>query len=82
MRLIRWGDNGSEKPGILARVNTIRDLSGVVEDIAGETLSSDSAEQLRALNHQDLPTIDPGVRIGACVGSGGIDLRLLRGLHL
>ena len=38
MKLLRYGERGAEKPGILDPQGVIRDLSGVVKDIAGEAL--------------------------------------------
>ena len=38
MKLVRYGQPGREKPGIIDAEGRIRDLSGVVPDIAGETL--------------------------------------------
>lgn len=49
----------------------IRDLSGVVDDIAGATLQAASLAKLRALDHAGLPEINPEVRIGPCVGQVG-----------
>ena len=39
MKLLRYGPAGKEKPGLLDRDGVIRDLSGVVADITGETLA-------------------------------------------
>ena len=39
MKLVRFGAPGREKPGIIDDKGRIRDLSKVVPDIAGETLS-------------------------------------------
>ena len=39
MKLVRYGAAGREKPGIIDAAGRIRDLSGIVADIAGETLS-------------------------------------------
>jgi len=39
MKLVRWGKPGKEKPGIIDSDGKIRDLSGVVPDIGGATLS-------------------------------------------
>ena len=42
MKLLRYGPAGQEKPGLLDSTGQIRDLSGVVPDIAGETLLPES----------------------------------------
>jgi 2,4-diketo-3-deoxy-L-fuconate hydrolase len=69
MKLLRYGPAGHEKPGILDRDGKIRDLSGVVTDIDGETLSPASLDRLRRLDLSTLPRAPDGVRIGACVGN-------------
>ncbi|MCB1435447.1 MAG: ureidoglycolate lyase, partial [Alphaproteobacteria bacterium] len=38
MKLLRYGPAGAEKPGLLDADGRIRDLGGVVDDIAGATL--------------------------------------------
>ena len=71
MRLLRYGPPGQEKPGLLEGSNTIRDLSGVVRDIAGETLLPESLERLRTIDPGTLPKIDGHQRLGPCVGGVG-----------
>lgn len=68
MRLVRYGAHGAEKPGLLDAQGGIRDLSGLVPDIAGPVLSPASLERLRAVDPQSLPLVPAGVRLGACVG--------------
>ncbi len=67
MKLLRFGPVGHEKPGILDARGRIRDLSGVVADIDGATLSDESLARLRALDLDTLPLAPEGVRYGACV---------------
>lgn len=69
MKLLRWGPLGSEKPGMMDDAGTIRDLSEVVDDIAGATLLPETLDRLRALDPATLPTVPGDVRIGACVGA-------------
>ncbi|HKQ85982.1 MAG TPA: fumarylacetoacetate hydrolase family protein [Candidatus Acidoferrales bacterium] len=71
MKLLRYGDAGREKPGILAADGTIRDLSGVIPDIAGEVLLPAGIEELRALDTAKLPRAKEPVRLGPCVGKVG-----------
>ena len=47
MKLVRFGPPGREKPGIVDAEGRIRDLSGVVPDIAGETLSPKGLARIR-----------------------------------
>ncbi len=71
MKLLRVGPKGSEKPALLDSSGILRDLSGQIGDIAGETLSDAGLARLRALDPATLPTIPEGVRIGPCVGRIG-----------
>lgn len=71
MKLLRYGPLGQEKPGLLDTDGAIRDLSGQVDDIAGDALSDASLAKLRALDVSALPVVDGKPRIGACVGAVG-----------
>jgi len=71
MKLFRHGPLGAEKPGLIDASGALRDLSGVVPDIAGAVLGRDSMARLRALDAASLPLVPAGVRIGACVGGVG-----------
>ena len=71
MKLLRIGAKGAEKPAILAEDGTIRDLSGVVGDIAGQALTPEGLARIRATDIGVLPKLDANQRIGACVGSVG-----------
>ena len=71
MKLLRYGSPGSEKPGMLDSTGAIRDLSGVVPDIARETLSPDSLARLRKLDPASLPRVSGTPRLGPCVGQVG-----------
>ena len=71
MKLLRYGNAGQEKPGLLDADGTIRDLSAHVADITGAMLDPASLERLRGLDPASLPAVDGDVRIGACVGGIG-----------
>ena len=71
MKLLRFGDAGAEKPGILADDGTIRDLSSVVSDIAGDVLSDAGLEAIRAADISSLPVVDADTRLGPCVSGTG-----------
>ena len=71
MKLMRFGEFGDEKPGLLDAAGQIRDLSGQIDDITGVTLSPDALERLNNLNPDSLPVVAGQPRIGACVGSVG-----------
>ena len=67
MRLVRYGDPGKEKPGILDAQGAIRDLSGVVADIDGSALAPDSLAKLRGLYVESLPKGSGSPRLGSPV---------------
>lgn len=67
MKLVRFGEAGSEKPGLIDIEGNIRDLSGHVADFTGATLSPASLDKLRAIDPASLPLAPAGVRIGAPV---------------
>src|SRR6201996_6264479 len=71
MKLLRYGAPGREKPGLLDSSGAIRDLSGVVGDIAGDALLPDSLARLAKLGPATLPVVPAGERIGPCVGRIG-----------
>ncbi|MFM2356896.1 MAG: hypothetical protein RLZZ528_2632 [Pseudomonadota bacterium] len=75
MKLVRYGAKGQEKPGLIDKDGRVRDLSGVVADIAGATLTPEGLAKLRAVDVAALPVV-PGtpqgdLRLGPCVGNVG-----------
>ena len=64
MRLVRYGEPGRERPGLIDASDTVRDLSGVVPDIAGEALSPDSLARLARLDPAALPALPNPGRLG------------------
>jgi len=71
MKLLRYGQPGAEKPGLLDATGTIRDLSGVVPDVAGDALLPESLDRIRRLDPNSLPRVDGKPRVGPCVGRVG-----------
>lgn len=71
MKLLRYGPQGQEKPGLLDAQGRLRDLSGQVADLAGEVLGADSLARLRQLDPNSLPLVDGSPRLGPCVGRVG-----------
>ena len=67
MRLLRWGESGAEKPGVLDADGRIRDLSSIVADINGLTLGRLS----EISDIEALPMVLGTPRLGSCVGSVG-----------
>ncbi|MGB0799037.1 MAG: 2-hydroxyhepta-2,4-diene-1,7-dioate isomerase, partial [Planktomarina sp.] len=71
MKLVRYGEKGAEKPGLIDPEGKFRDLSAHISDINGEILGDDDIAKLRALDPTTLPLISSNPRIGACVGNIG-----------
>jgi 2,4-didehydro-3-deoxy-L-rhamnonate hydrolase len=71
MKLLRYGPSGSERPGLLDEDGGIRDLSHIVDDIAGEHLTAAGLDVVRALDIASLPLVAENVRLGAAVGRIG-----------
>ena len=71
MKLLRYGESGQEKPGMLDRNGLIRDLSGHVNDISDETLLPVNIEKLKKIDFNNFPEVSGDVRIGPCVGKVG-----------
>jgi 2-keto-4-pentenoate hydratase/2-oxohepta-3-ene-1,7-dioic acid hydratase in catechol pathway len=71
MKLLRWGNPGEERPGLLGADGSIRDLSGLVPDIGGRVLSDSGLAMLRGVNPDTLPSVAQGTRLGPCVAGTG-----------
>src|SRR5687768_1014702 len=68
MKLVRFGEAGREKPGLVDAQGQVRDLSGLVPDITGATLSAETLNRIRQADPSTLPVAPSGQRLGACVG--------------
>jgi 2,4-diketo-3-deoxy-L-fuconate hydrolase len=71
VKLVRYGLAGREKPGLIDSQGDIRDLSGIVPDIAGDVLARETLDKLATLDTTKLPHVPAGTRLGPCVGSVG-----------
>jgi 2-keto-4-pentenoate hydratase/2-oxohepta-3-ene-1,7-dioic acid hydratase in catechol pathway len=69
MKLLRYGPPGQEKPGLFDRDGKIRDLSGAVRNIDGETLAPAALDRLRRLDPATLPLVSGSPRLGPSVGA-------------
>lgn len=68
MKLLRFGPVGQEKPGILDAEGRVRDLSGKVPDFAGDGVSFEALDAVRAIDVASLPVVEQPGRIGAALG--------------
>lgn len=71
MKLIRFGEKGNEKPGLVDAAGTIRDASSIVGDYSPETLSPELLDKLASADLASLPAAPEGVRIAAPVSRIG-----------
>lgn len=71
MKLLRHGPAGRERPGLVDKSGTIRDLSGEIDDLSGATLSRASLAKLAKLDPAKLPAVAAGTRIGPCIARVG-----------
>ena len=69
MKLVRYGEKGYEKPGLVAGDGTVRDLSAIIPDITGYELANEM-DKLRHIDSDTLPEVTV-TRFGACVGNIG-----------
>ncbi|MGB3833854.1 MAG: fumarylacetoacetate hydrolase family protein [Mesorhizobium sp.] len=71
MKLLRYGQTGAEKPGLLDAGGVIRDLSGHIADVGGAALAPESLAALARLDPASLPAVSGNPRIGPCVAGVG-----------
>lgn len=71
MKLVRYGELSAEKPGLLDSSGQLRDLSQIIDDVAGAALSAKSMARLRGLDHAALPIVPGSPRLGSPVGAVG-----------
>jgi 2-keto-4-pentenoate hydratase/2-oxohepta-3-ene-1,7-dioic acid hydratase in catechol pathway len=71
MKLVRYGEAGSERPGLIDADGAVRDLSTHVDDIAGATLSPASLAGLAKIDPRSLPLVPGSPRVGPCVAGVG-----------
>lgn len=69
MKLLRYGAKGKEKPGLVDKDGRIRDLSGVIADISGETIAPKGLARLGKIKPESLPLVRGTPRIGPCVAN-------------
>jgi 2,4-didehydro-3-deoxy-L-rhamnonate hydrolase len=71
MKLVRFGNPGAEKPGLVDEQGGLRDLSGVVADITPDNLSRDVLEKLSTVSPSKLPKVDGVQRLGVPIAGVG-----------
>ena len=71
MKLVRYGNEGAERPGLVDANGVLRDLSAHISDINGSMLNDAALERLRALDTEALPAVDGSPRFAPVVGNIG-----------
>ena len=71
MKLLRYGEFGKERPGVLDKDGQIRDLSDHIKDLSGSVLNANSINKLKEVNVENLPTVEGTPRLGTCVSGFG-----------
>jgi 2-keto-4-pentenoate hydratase/2-oxohepta-3-ene-1,7-dioic acid hydratase in catechol pathway len=67
MKLVRFGEVGSERPGLLDTDGRIRDLSTNVPDIGSNILLPEAMAKIASLDASTLPLVSGTPRLGPCV---------------
>jgi len=71
MKLVRYGQSGKEKPGLIDENGNLRDLSGVINDFTAEQLSDTALAKIAAIDHALLPLVPDNPRLGIPVAHVG-----------
>ncbi|MEY8799571.1 fumarylacetoacetate hydrolase family protein [Leisingera sp. XS_AS12] len=71
MKLLRFGAPGAEKPGLLHTDGSIRDLSGLIDDLSGRHLYPDSLKRLADVDIDALPAVEGNPRLGPPIAGTG-----------
>ena len=71
MKLLRVGQKGNEKPGVLGQDGKIRDLSSHIVDLIPDHLNFETISKLKNLDLSSLPILNEEERIGSCVAKPG-----------
>ncbi|NIZ12612.1 fumarylacetoacetate hydrolase family protein [Phaeobacter sp. HF9A] len=71
MKLLRYGAPGAEKPGLMHSDGTLRDLSGVIDDLSGANLSPEALAKLADTDASTLPVVEGNPRLGPPIANTG-----------
>lgn len=71
MKLLRYGEPGQERPGLLDGEGRIRDLTDLIGDLSGTALSPEGIAHLQSQDVNSLPLVEGNPRLGPCVGKIG-----------
>lgn len=71
MKLVRWGEAGSEKPGLVDEAGAVRDCSQVLEDFGPDSLAPSRLHELASIDVGTLPEVEADMRLGPPVANVG-----------
>jgi 2-keto-4-pentenoate hydratase/2-oxohepta-3-ene-1,7-dioic acid hydratase in catechol pathway len=71
MKLVRYGNPGKEKPGLIDAAGKLRDLSKVITDVTPDQLNDKALAKLAKLNTDKLPLVKGKPRMGCPVANVG-----------
>jgi 2-keto-4-pentenoate hydratase/2-oxohepta-3-ene-1,7-dioic acid hydratase in catechol pathway len=71
VKLVRYGESGCERPGLIDAGGILRDLSGHIANISAQSLSPKALERVRGLRADELPRVEKLPRYGPCVAAVG-----------
>jgi 2-keto-4-pentenoate hydratase/2-oxohepta-3-ene-1,7-dioic acid hydratase in catechol pathway len=71
VKLVRYGDVGCERPGLIDADGVLRDLASHIGALSGDSLGPQALERMRALPEQLLPRVETSARLGPCVAEVG-----------
>ena len=71
MKLLRVGNKGNEKPGILDIDGKIRDISSHINDLNPENLNFQSFSKIQKIDSSKLPELSSNERVGSCITNPG-----------
>ena len=70
MKLMRWGAEGHERPGLVDDDGGLRDLSAALGGSTATALDPEVQAALARLDPANLPALPPDTRLGACIEAG------------
>ena len=71
MKLLRVGNKGNEKPGVLDKEGKIRDISSHVKDLNPDHLNFETISKLQGVDLSSLQELSASDRIGSCISKPG-----------
>jgi 2-keto-4-pentenoate hydratase/2-oxohepta-3-ene-1,7-dioic acid hydratase in catechol pathway len=71
LKLVRHGQPGQERPGLIDNEGRVRDLGDVCSDFGPGFFAQGGIGRLRSLDIRSLPVVASGTRLGSCVAQPG-----------